>query len=129
MAQQLWDTARSTAWPLTSRHCRPPSRSATVRGKAKRGEAAYASCAACHGADAAGNAELGAPPLRALDDWYVVEQLNAFRVGLRGSHSDDTAGQLMRAAAGTLTGETVAVDIAAYITTLRDDAASEPQAR
>jgi len=117
MAQQLWDDTevRSVAAYVAS--LPPAVPIATVRGKAKRGELAFASCAACHGADAAGTAELGAPPLRALDDWYFVNQLTAFRSGLRGSHPDDTGGLQMRAAAAN-TADEVMLDLAAYIATL-----------
>jgi cytochrome c oxidase subunit 2 len=118
MAQQLWDDTevRSVAAYVAS--LPPAAPVVTVRGKAKRGELAFASCAACHGADAAGTAELGAPPLQALDDWYLVNQLSAFRSGLRGSHPDDTGGLQMRAAAAGLTGDEVMFDLAAYVATL-----------
>lgn len=119
MALQLWNDAEVTAVAryVSSLPAAPGSR--TVRGKAKRGRTAYTSCAACHGTQAEGNAELGAPPLAAHDDWYVVEQLNAFRLGLRGTHADDTFGQQMRAAATMLPDDQAVADVATYLGTLQ----------
>jgi cytochrome c oxidase subunit 2 len=87
-------------------------------GKARRGATAYAACAACHGAAAEGNAELGAPPLAGHDDWYVIAQLAAFRRGARGAHERDTFGGQMRAAAALLADAEQLADVAAYISTL-----------
>ena len=119
MALQLWNDGEvaTVARYVSSLPATPGSR--TVRGKAKRGKTAYASCAACHGTQAEGNPELGAPPLAAHDDWYVVEQLNAFRSGLRGIHADDTFGQQMRAAAALLPDEPAVADVATYLGTLQ----------
>jgi cytochrome c oxidase subunit II len=122
MALQLWDDSEVTvvaryvsALPATA-----PSR--TAGGKARRGAAAYATCAACHGAAAEGNPELGAPPLAGHDDWYVVAQLAAFRSGTRGTHASDALGQQMRAAAALLADAQQLADVATYISTLGDGA-------
>ena len=87
-------------------------------GKTSRGKSLYEPCAACHGADAAGNAELGAPPLRDRDDWYVAGQLAAFRAGLRGADASDPAGAAMRAAAAGLEDEQATRDLVAHLATL-----------
>jgi len=120
MAEQLWDDGevRAVARYVSSLPASVPGRS--VRGKASRGEPAFAPCAACHGMHAEGNADLGAPPLAGLDDWYVVEQLQAFRSGLRGAHADDTFGQQMRAAAGLPPDDQALADLAAYLGTLQN---------
>lgn len=121
-AEQLWDdgeVASVAAYVATL----PPARSdPTLRGKANRGRAAYATCAACHGAAAEGNAELRAPPLKHLDDWYLVRQLAAFKAGDRGAHADDVPGQQMRAAlAGAdLASEDALEDLAAYVRALAE---------
>jgi len=94
----------------------PPA--VTVEGDAGRGEALYASCAACHGADAAGNEALASPPLTGLNDWYLLEQLEKFKVGVRGNHPEDSYGQQMRAAAGLLADRQAMADVVRYITTL-----------
>ena len=84
-------------------------------GNAGGGEALFAACAACHGADASGNAELGSPPLRGREDWYVANQLEAFCSGSRGTHPDDPRGREMRAAAAMLDGQQDALDVVAYL--------------
>jgi cytochrome c oxidase subunit II len=118
MAEQLWDdgevvsvTAYVASLPSTESR-------ATVRGKANRGKATFVACATCHGTEAQGSAQLGAPPLRGLDDWYVVNALNAFRTGLRGSDPQDTHGLQMRAAAAALADEQAVLDVVAYLATL-----------
>ena len=50
-------------------------------------------CATCHGAKGEGNAQLKAPSIASLPEWYVREQLTKFRTGMRGVHAKDTAGQ------------------------------------
>lgn len=118
MAEQLWDDGEVAAVAEHVGALPPLPNEATLRGsKAGRGEAAFAPCAACHGANAEGNAELGAPPLRTLDDWYLVEQLKAFRAGLRGTHAEDKLGAGMRAAASLLTDDRALGDLAAYLVT------------
>jgi cytochrome c oxidase subunit 2 len=118
MAEQLWDdgevqrvAAYVSALPRTSTE-------RSVRGKPARGKAAYATCAACHGEDARGNAELGAPQLAGLEDWYVVNQLRLFRAAARGAADGDAYGLQMRAGAAALPDEQGVADVAAYLATL-----------
>lgn len=84
----------------------------------KAGEKLYQSCVACHGANAHGNKVLGAPNLNDLNDWYIMTQLNHFRLGIRGNNDNDTYGQQMKAASGVITSEKDAANIAAYINQL-----------
>lgn len=90
----------------------------SVAGDASRGAELYAACAACHGENGEGSAELAAPRLAGLADWYVAAQLTAFRSGLRGQHADDGHGQEMRAAALELPDGQALNDVALYLTTL-----------
>jgi cytochrome c oxidase subunit 2 len=121
-AQQLWDDREVASVAAYAAALPSGDTEATLRGKASRGRDAFTTCVACHGPAGEGNAELRAPPLRGLDDWYLVSQVTAFRTGLRGTHSEDVAGQQMRAAAATLTDEQTLIDLAAYVGTLREDA-------
>lgn len=90
----------------------------TIDGDATAGQQLYASCAACHGADGAGNEALGAPALTAQNDWYMVHQLENYRAGIRGYDAEDTYGQQMRASVALL-GDDVAIrNVVKYITTL-----------
>ena len=92
---------------------------ATIEGNAARGETLYATCAACHGANAEGINTLGAPALHGLNDWYLVTQLANFRDSTRGSHPEDTYGAQMRAAASVLPDDAAIRDVVSYITTLQ----------
>lgn len=121
-AEQLWDDREVTRVAAYVATLPSGDGEPTLRGKVSRGREAFATCAACHGLAGEGNAALRAPPLRGLDDWYLVGQLTAFRIGLRGTHAEDVSGQQMRAAAATLTDEQALTDLAAYIGTLREDA-------
>jgi cytochrome c oxidase subunit 2 len=91
---------------------------ATLGGDARRGQAAYAACAACHGDRAQGNPGVGAPPLARQADWYLASQLRKFRQGLRGTHPSDATGAQMRPMAMTLTDERAVADVLAYIRSL-----------
>jgi cytochrome c553 len=90
-----------------------------VQGDAAAGEAAFVVCAACHGADALGNEQLGGPRLAGQDDWYLVRQLHGYQKGLRAYDPKDVFGQQMKPMAATLTSEKAINDVVAYINTLR----------
>ncbi len=91
---------------------------ATVVGDVAKGQVAYALCAACHGADGSGNDALKAPPLRQLDDWYVVSQIGKFKAGVRAYDPADSTGATMKAIAGAVADEAAMRDLAAYIHTM-----------
>ncbi|WP_405234801.1 c-type cytochrome [Lentisalinibacter orientalis] len=95
-----------------------PRPEATVQGDPVRGRSLYAPCAACHGPDARGDAELGAPALARQSDWYLVRQLENFRAGRRGYHADDAAGRQMAASVGGLGDERAIRDVVAYVASL-----------
>jgi cytochrome c553 len=72
-------------------------------------------CGACHGATAAGNVALNAPPLAGADDWYLLAQLHAFREGRRGQHREDRTGRQMRSMAAVLPSEQAILDVITFI--------------
>jgi cytochrome c oxidase subunit 2 len=72
-------------------------------------------CGACHGANAGGNVALNAPRLTGADDWYLLDQLHAFREGQRGRHREDRTGRQMRNMAAMLDNEQALQDVIAYI--------------
>ena len=88
-------------------------------GDADRGKTLFAVCMACHGPDAAGNQALFAPTLKYTADWYMLSQLQKFKMGLRGVNPDDTSGKLMRPMVLTLVDEQAMKDVVAYIQTLK----------
>jgi cytochrome c oxidase subunit 2 len=53
-------------------------------------------CQSCHGADLEGNKMLGAPSISGMQEWYLYRQMKNYQTGLRGIHSEDLSGQVMR---------------------------------
>ena len=96
-----------------------PDSSTTIKGDAAAGEAAYAICASCHGANGEGNKALNSPALAGQNDWYIVRQLYNFKNGIRGADPKDSYGQQMRPMAMTLPNDIAINNIAAYISTLK----------
>ena len=88
-------------------------------GDAAAGKAAFAICAACHGASAEGNRALNAPKLAGQASWYLERQLLNFKLGLRGGREGDDAGKQMAAIAASLDGPGMK-NLVAYIATLPD---------
>jgi cytochrome c oxidase subunit 2 len=86
------------------------------------GQALYAVCSACHGAQGEGNEMLNAPKLTGQQDWYLKRQLINFQQGLRGTDASDTFGAQMAPMAATLADEASINNVVAYITQLPDSA-------
>lgn len=88
----------------------------SVSGNASTGRRLYmAQCATCHGARGEGNAQLHAPGLARLNDWYLVSAWGKYRSGLRGAQGSDPYAQQMRALAEALGPDLAINDIAAYL--------------
>lgn len=110
------DVQAVAAYVATLPHAK---REATVHdGDVAKGQVAFATCSACHGADGAGNETLNAPPIRQLQDWYVVKQLGKFKSGVRAYDPADATGAQMKAIAGGIADEAAMKDLAAYLQTL-----------
>lgn len=98
----------------------PVARHAPVLGgNPQAGQALYATCMACHGADGAGNQTLQAPRIAGVDDWYLAAQLRKFKSGVRGGNPKDTQGSLMAPMANSLADEDAIRNVVAYIETLK----------
>ncbi len=67
-----------------------------------RGQRIHGLCVSCHGENGQGNADIQAPAIAGLPEWYVVAQLEKFRNGQRGKHPSDAVGTRMRAMSRTL---------------------------
>lgn len=91
---------------------------ATLDGDPVAGEMVYGTCAACHGADGAGNRDFGAPALAGQSDWYLVRQLQKYRSGIRGAAAGDLSSAQMRAAVGMLQDAADMRNVVAYINSL-----------
>ena len=89
----------------------------TSSGDVVAGKNAYATCAACHGADGKGNKALNSPKIAGLQDWYIARQLNHFKIGARGRLKKDIIGQQMRPMAMALDEDAIN-NLAVYIASL-----------
>lgn len=64
-----------------------------------------ADCVLCHGTDGRGNELVAAPRIAGMEAWYLQRQLEAFRLGWRGTHAVDIEGREMRPMALMLAAE------------------------
>lgn len=110
------DLASVAAYTAKLPRAKPES---TVKGDAANGQALFATCSACHGADGRGNEAMKAPPLANSNDWYLLAQLGKFRAGIRGTNPEDVGGVLMRPMAMTLPDAQAMKDVIAYAATLK----------
>lgn len=84
------------------------------------GEALYATCAACHGADARGNPDLGAPDLLFQDGRYMTRQLKNYRDHKRGAEGAPPLAMAMAGTASALSDEDID-GLVAHIASLRGE--------
>lgn len=91
-----------------------------VGGDSARGAQLYTLCGTCHGPDGEGNQALNAPALRTTSDWYLLEALEKFKAGVRGSNPRNGNAILMRGMAMQLADEQAMKDVVAYIMTFAD---------
>ena len=94
-------------------------------GDATKGKAAYAVCAACHGANGMGNKALNAPKIAGQEPWYLERQLKNFKAGVRGAHPKDPYGMQMRPMALTLANDQAVSDMAAFLSSMPVSKSSE----
>jgi cytochrome c oxidase subunit 2 len=92
--------------------------SALAKGDPEAGKALFATCTACHGAQAEGNREVNAPKLSGQSDWYLARQLQMFKSGVRGAHEKDVYAKQMQPFAAMLADDKAINDVVAYIKTL-----------
>ncbi|GMR03517.1 MAG: c-type cytochrome [Gammaproteobacteria bacterium] len=102
-----------------------PTSSYASGGNLEKGKQYFSVCQSCHGKNAEGNPERGAPRLAGQHDWYLIRQLQNFRADIRGAHEKDTYGGSMNPMAKMLPDEQALKDVVAYITTLK----AEPSQR
>jgi len=68
--------------------------------------------------DGSGNAAIGAPNIAGMKEWYVEEELDKFRAGIRGMHFSDVEGMKMRPMALSLTSEDDVKAVSRYVETM-----------
>ena len=120
----LADTLRDSDVPLIAKYVskmpRQDHKETLTGGRVLKGEAAYAVCAACHGADGRGVKASSGPDLTIPQDWYLLTQLKNFKSGIRGADpAKDPSGAIMAPMASTLADEQAMKDIIRYIQSLR----------
>ena len=77
----------------------PVQHEPTLSGNLSNGKRLYHQhCSKCHRYNASGEKIFKSSPLVTFQDWYLLEQLNKFSVGLRGYHPEDHLGQKMKSA-------------------------------
>ena len=91
---------------------------ARVEGATAGGKALFAACAACHGAEGAGNAALQAPALAGQDAAYLERQLHNFRAGVRGGDGADASAVQMRGMAMAIATDGDVAALAAWMASL-----------
>jgi cytochrome c oxidase subunit 2 len=91
---------------------------ATIAGDVIAGEKAYAVCSYCHGGDGMGIRTMKAPRLAGMTDWYLENQLNNFKQGVRGEHRSDYYGKQMGYMAKVLQNDEAVQNMIAYINSL-----------
>lgn len=89
---------------VTALFCIPGAHNAL----AAEAPAAYAPCAACHGAAGQGNPALDSPAIAGQRADYLERQLQHFRSGIRGADSRDVQGMQMKGMAMVLQEEDIA---------------------
>lgn len=85
----------------------------------ERGEHLFTNyCAPCHQPGGVGKAEIAAPAIAGLPQWYVERQLFNYRTDLRGYHFDDIEGLRMKPMSRALMSDTDVKIVAEYVGTL-----------
>jgi len=91
---------------------------AVAGGDPEKGKTLYQTCAQCHGPEAGGDQTKNAPPLRNQSGWYLVDALQKYKAGIRGSNPANSNAILMRGMANILPDDQAIKDVVAYIETL-----------
>ena len=91
----------------------------------QQGKVIYNFCAVCHGDKGEGNLDVGAPRIAGMEVWYIKDQLQKFKQGVRGTHPADVAGMRMRPMAKYLKTPAQIEAVSTYVSQLQ---AQRPQA-
>lgn len=84
-------------------------------GDAKKGQALFAVCVACHGDKLQGNEQLKTAPLKYSNDWYQLAQLKKYKNHIRGNDPADAQASQMQAIVAGLPDEQTMKNVIAYI--------------
>lgn len=96
-----------------SRGENPPAAPPVVTADMKDGRVVFQNvCAACHGANGEGKAELKSPAIAGLPEWYAKPQIKGFQEGRRGHDPADAQAFMMAAIAKSLSAEQIEAVVA-----------------
>lgn len=101
------------------RKVKPQKKSVQIQGNIANGAKVYQTCVPCHGSNGNGLRQFLSPNLTGLSDWYILESLQKYKSGERGSHKADTHGVLMKTAVSNLTKQQQK-DVTVYIESLKN---------
>ncbi len=76
-------------------------------------------CMECHRFNGRGEIVFRSAPLIGFQDWYIIDQLQKYKAGVRGGSEEDIDGSKMHEVAGRMTDEQMK-DLAAYMVELAD---------
>ncbi|MEP4487149.1 MAG: c-type cytochrome [Halioglobus sp.] len=94
--------------------------STSTSGDAQQGSVFYKeNCRDCHGGAAQGIVSIYAPNLIVLQDWYIRNQIAAYRGGWRGNAQSSTRAKHMRSMAGVFTEQQELENVIAWLNTIR----------
>ncbi len=97
----------------------------TLNGDAQKGMGVYHDhCMACHRYNGSGEVAFRSGQLVGLQDWYMLEQLEKFREGVRGVNREDDDGLRMREIASRLRDQDLA-NVLAYVAQLAEQYVDE----
>jgi len=118
MRSRLFDWKILLALTLFVSHLSVAQQYPVGSGDGVPGEELWVACGFCHGPQGQGGPALDAPPLAGMQDWYVKNQLAAFKNRWRGMHPDDVTGLQMSIVSGIARNQATIDNIAAYISAL-----------
>ncbi|NQY64440.1 MAG: c-type cytochrome [Alteromonadaceae bacterium] len=118
MSQLLADKAAINDVAFYINSLKPDEAAHSSTGDLSKGKQLFRSCSYCHGEKAEGNFFMNAPKLSGQHDWYLSQQLNNYKKGIRGNHPFDLYGSQMMLMSRLLHDEKAILDVVSYIGTL-----------
>ena len=114
LRDSLWGTVLVASLAAFGSGCLKPAGAAQPHA----GKVLFESCVNCHGQNGEGMANVAAPSIAGLPQWYVEAQLWKFRAGHRAYHPSDAAGLRMRPMSRQLDNELEIKNVSAYVASL-----------
>lgn len=98
----------------------PQLQTSTPSGDVQKGGVFYRdNCLDCHGGQAQGISSIFSPNLVVLQDWYIRDQIAAYRSGWRGNSQSSTRAKHMRSIANVFGNQQELEDVIAWLDAIR----------